>query len=519
MFGTSPPPTRCAECGALLADALVLTCGHDLCLDCASQALRQTQSPSGRAVRCLLCGGVTELCADAANALHAESGGNAVVPVDVISNGAPSKPTSPRQQHRQPAHQPQQAYHQQHQLRPLGHQQPIPPAQVPQVQIPIQVVGSGGTTPPSLGSGLPAPRRPSHGGPLSARGGSTNTPRSGGAVGSTMAASLESTPRAVLPGTPRGKGRADDPWMTARCPEHPHEAPTYFCATCESLCVCSDCVVHGKHRGHEVMRTARAFEALRGRAGHVLDEALALEDDFAVVMDKLAWRRKDISRAAARGRASVRSAFARVRSQLVDRETELLDSLDTYESDSLERLDQGSTDHENRLAELRRLQESLRSGCRGNDAVAALNAYAAAKAAIASLREAFRQDELAAARSPDDFVNLAGSARTELDLHAEGLASLEEAVASLCERGVETTLAPARRGDAQAVAQTPSPAPPLARQGPSQAPATQGTDIGSYNGSISRRVNGEAREEFQAPAAHARALRVHPPALEVAWCR
>ena len=39
--------------------------------------------------------------------------------------------------------------------------------------------------------------------------------------------------------------------------------------------------------------------------------------------------------------------------------------------------------------------------------------------------------------APEEFVGLAGSARAELDLHAEGLASLEEAVASLCERGVE----------------------------------------------------------------------------------
>merc|ERR1712192_19977 len=94
---------------------------------------------------------------------------------------------------------------------------------------------------------------------------------------------------------------------------------------------------------------------------------------------------------------------------------------------------------------LRQLQETLRARCRGSDAVGALNAYAAAKASITSLREAFRQDEISAAGPPDEFVNLAGSARAELDLHAEGLASLEEAVASLCERGIDfPSQAPAR---------------------------------------------------------------------------
>jgi len=194
---------------------------------------------------------------------------------------------------------------------------------------------------------------------------------------------------------------------------------------------------NGVHRDHEVMRVARAHEVLKSRAGALLDEAIALEDDFAMVGDRIAWRRKDIERAAARGRASVRSAFARVRAQLNEREAELLESLDAYESGSLSNLDSGHAEYGTRLNELRRLQENLRARCRNDgDAVEALNTYSAAKAAIASLREAFRQEEFNSA-PPEEFIGLAGSARAELDLHAEGLASLEEAVASLCERGVE----------------------------------------------------------------------------------
>merc|ERR1719163_2498067 len=153
------------------------------------------------------------------------------------------------------------------------------------------------------------------------------------------------------------------------CAEHPGEPCVYFCATCECACVCADCVVSGPHQGHDVMKVGRAHEALKARAGALMDEALALEDDFAVVQDKLTWRRKDVERAAARGRASVRSAFARVRAQLADREAELLESLDSYERDTLQRLEKGTSDHDHRLGELRRLQESLRARCRSGDAV------------------------------------------------------------------------------------------------------------------------------------------------------
>lgn len=196
------------------------------------------------------------------------------------------------------------------------------------------------------------------------------------------------------------------------------------------------------------MKVNRAHEALRARAGALLDEALALEDDFAVVQDKLSWRRKDVERAAARGRASVRSAFARVRAQLADREAELLESLDSYECSSLSRLDGGCSQHDGRMNQLRELQDTLRARCRTGDAVSALNAYATAKGAINSLRESFQEDELNGLGPPDAFVGLAGSARAELDLHAEGLASLEEAVATLCERGIEFTPSQARPGAA-----------------------------------------------------------------------
>jgi len=215
----------------------------------------------------------------------------------------------------------------------------------------------------------------------------------------------------------------------------------YFCATCECACVCAECVVQkdGRHREHEVMRATRACEALRSRVDALLDDAVSLEDNLSLVSDRLAWRRKDIERAAARGRASVRSAFARVRAQLADRESDLLESLDTYESASLSRLEQCTTEQSSYLTELRCLQDSLRSRCRSDDdAVEALNAYAEAKAAIASIRDMLHQEELVAAPAPEEFVGLAGSARAELDLHAAGLTSLEEAVASLCERGVET---------------------------------------------------------------------------------
>ncbi|CAE8674045.1 unnamed protein product [Polarella glacialis] len=425
------PPTRCAECGHVLIDALVLSCGHDLCLGCAGNALRQTRSLTGRIVRCLICPSVTELCEEAAATLlgvsASGSGCSGGLAASADTSGRRAEPVTSYHSHQsQLLPQPRVAL-----SAVIG--PPVPQAVVwgPQLGLGACVACSahGSLYPQLVGDEL-------RGGP----GSPSRSPRE-------VREEPSSRSRPVSPWdcTSMDPGQQQEAWTgrTAhiqRCPEHPEEPATYFCATCECDCICAECVVqkNGRHRDHKVMRVGRAHEVLKSRAGALLDEAVALEDDFAMVSDRLAWRRKDIERAAVRGRASVRSAFARVRAQLNEREAELLESLDAYEGESILRLDSGHSEHSGKLHELRRLQESLRSRCRtGGDAVEALNTYSAAKRAIASLREAFRQEDFNSATPPDEFVGLAGSARAELDLHAEGLASLEEAVASLCERGVD----------------------------------------------------------------------------------
>lgn len=479
-------PSRCAECGDVLSDALVLLCGHDLCLGCSSRALRETGAPNGRVVRCLLCGSVTELVEEAAAALRAAGPPELSAPrsaaksppqqllsasgTSTTASGSSTPPPAtrnPRFEHPRGAPLPESSRTPPPRMPPATFQmEPIAATVVP---VPSQLAAAHAR--PHLNARperdmrrqgsegalrvpvvvQPVPARSAHGGSM--RGSTPPRSRrqdemSGRVDGSGMQRGgrppgalthVTGAGHASQQATPSGSPRSITPqrrW-TATCPEHPEEPATYWCATCECACICAECVVHGAHRNHEVTKVSRASDALRSRTGALLDEALALEEDMAVSADRLAWRRKEVERAAARGRASVRSAFARVRAQLADRETELLESLDGYESQSFLRLDDGTVDQEARLAELRRLQESLRARCRGSDAAEALNTYAAARRTIAALQEAFRCDEREASVAPghelaDQAGQIAGSARGELELHAEGLASLEAAVADIC---------------------------------------------------------------------------------------
>merc|ERR1719320_915791 len=109
-----------------------------------------------------------------------------------------------------------------------------------------------------------------------------------------------------------------------------------------------------------------------------------------------------------------------------------MESLDLFESQNLGKIDSGYAEHAERLDELRRLQAELRHQCQSGQAVEALNSYVAAKKAITGLTLALRSDDRLQTQPPEEFLGLAGSARAELDMHADGLASLEDAVQRLC---------------------------------------------------------------------------------------
>jgi len=39
----------------------------------------------------------------------------------------------------------------------------------------------------------------------------------------------------------------------------------YFCLDCECKCVCSECVIHGTHKGHEVLSVKKAYPLLQSK--------------------------------------------------------------------------------------------------------------------------------------------------------------------------------------------------------------------------------------------------------------
>ena len=49
------------------------------------------------------------------------------------------------------------------------------------------------------------------------------------------------------------------------CKDHPDEELSYFCFDCLTDCICSECIIHGVHKNHEVQTIRKAYPIIRGR--------------------------------------------------------------------------------------------------------------------------------------------------------------------------------------------------------------------------------------------------------------
>lgn len=57
----------------------------------------------------------------------------------------------------------------------------------------------------------------------------------------------------------QGQGYSSSvPQKREYCKEHKEEV-TYFCFDCMVRCVCSECVIHGAHKNHDVLNVKRAY--------------------------------------------------------------------------------------------------------------------------------------------------------------------------------------------------------------------------------------------------------------------
>lgn len=83
----------------------------------------------------------------------------------------------------------------------------------------------------------------------------------------------------------------------APCSQHPEEFVSYFCFTCHCPPVCSECVIHGEHQGHQVQTLRKAYPAIQEQFEELIHNVGQKIEELQMHESKLEAKKRDIHQA------------------------------------------------------------------------------------------------------------------------------------------------------------------------------------------------------------------------------
>lgn len=123
------------------------------------------------------------------------------------------------------------------------------------------------------------------------------------------------------------------------CPSHPDEEVRYFCFECLSPPVCSECVVHGIHKGHDVLHIKKAYPVVREKLDGVVQGLRGRVDELQNDKAALNARKAATLEQSEAGRAQIKALIDDLRLRLDKKEKEMNAQLETAEADCIKELE------------------------------------------------------------------------------------------------------------------------------------------------------------------------------------
>ena len=109
------------------------------------------------------------------------------------------------------------------------------------------------------------------------------------------------------------------------CKEH-SEPLTYLCLDCMSNCICTECVVHGIHKNHEVLNIKRAYPLIFKKLGDLSKYANDKKSSIILVNETIVKKKNLINNLIERCKNEIHSTFDQIKIRLDNKEKEIIDN-------------------------------------------------------------------------------------------------------------------------------------------------------------------------------------------------
>jgi len=167
------------------------------------------------------------------------------------------------------------------------------------------------------------------------------------------------------------------------CKEH-GEPISYLCLDCMINCICPECIIHGTHKNHEVLNIKKAYPLIYKKIQEIGSNINSKVKELYSAQNGIEQKRKDISMLNQKCKIDVKQAFNEIRSLLDKKEKEIIKNIENTLNDNLNELNNCNNLIQKRLVSMSKLTETINSYLMKKKEINLINFYTENKNKILS---------------------------------------------------------------------------------------------------------------------------------------
>ncbi len=171
------------------------------------------------------------------------------------------------------------------------------------------------------------------------------------------------------------------------CKDHGEEV-SYYCLDCQCRCICTECVVHGVHKTHEVLNVKRAYPHVFEKTEDLLSTVQHKIGEINNVQFSLDNKKRELCDSTNNLKNQLANIFEDIRVKLQKKEKEIFEKAELFLQEHLQELSTYSRVLQSRVLSLNKLIDGINTHMGRNDEVSLLNFYSENKDRISQNVEA-----------------------------------------------------------------------------------------------------------------------------------
>ena len=207
------------------------------------------------------------------------------------------------------------------------------------------------------------------------------------------------------------------------CKEH-GEPITYLCLDCMSKCVCAECVVHGIHRNHEVLNIKKAYPLIYNKTQEIGNHIGNKIKELNTVKKSIEQTKTNINFLNNKCKINIKQAFDELRSLLNRKEKEIIVKTENALNDNINELNTYNHIIQSKIMLLNKLIETVNAYLMRKDELNLINFYTENKNKILAQTEINELNNL-------NNMNLDGMSSLRVDIDKGSFNEMISAINSL----------------------------------------------------------------------------------------